>query len=149
MLKKFTKNKNAMTIIEVVVVVVVLSVLVGLAYPSLENQIRIVRNREGVQILTSLLSAQLEYHLDNGGYALAVEDLSVEYDGQSSYFSSLSALDQMVDVENGDKVVCVGSIDVDSSGYSLLISEDGEIYCRNFGGNAGICHRMGYEIAAP
>ena len=60
-------NKKSFTLMEIIVVVIIVGVLAGLALPRFSIVVEKVRSSEGVQILTTLLTAQKRYAMENGG----------------------------------------------------------------------------------
>jgi len=56
------------TLIELMVVVVIVAILVGIAYPAYVDQMRKTRRSEGKALLMELMSAEERHYTENGTY---------------------------------------------------------------------------------
>ena len=60
-------KKSSFTLLEMMTVMIILTVIGGLALPRYNSVVERSRSAEGVQILTTLLAAQHRFALENGG----------------------------------------------------------------------------------
>src|SRR3989338_9025198 len=60
-------KKSSFTLLEMMTVMIILTVIGGLALPRYQSVVERSRSAEGVQILTTLLAAQHRFRLESGG----------------------------------------------------------------------------------
>jgi type IV pilus assembly protein PilE len=65
---KILKRHSGVTLIELMIVVVVLSILVALAYPSYQTQMTENRRTDGQRILLEIMNEQQKFYLRNSRY---------------------------------------------------------------------------------
>ena len=61
-------RNRGFTLIELMIVVVIVAILVGIAYPAYVDQMRKARRSEGKALLMELMSAQERHYTENGTY---------------------------------------------------------------------------------
>ena len=123
------RNNKAFTLIEVMVVIVVIGVMAAMAIPNYVTAIEKTRAREGVQVLTGLLGAQLRFALENSG---AYE---VAYPGGLDVTFSIPHNFNDPTVENNGPGGVVARIQRSNNEYRLDIDDQGVIACVDLGVN--------------
>jgi len=63
-------RSRGFTLIELMVVVVIVAILIGIAYPAYVDQMRKTRRSEGKAMLMEVMSAQERHYTENGSYTL-------------------------------------------------------------------------------
>ena len=119
------------TLLELITVVIVLSVLAGLAVPRYFTTIEKVRSSEGVHTLTVLLSAQKRYYLENNAYKagsgasnhLASGDLDISIPASSNF--------DVPYIFSADPIARVVRMNGATTLYTLDITSAGAISCTN------------------
>ncbi len=61
-------RSRGFTLIELMVVVVIVAILVGIAYPAYVDQMRKTRRSEGKALLMEIMSAEERHYTENGSY---------------------------------------------------------------------------------
>ncbi len=115
-----TLKRHGFTLAEVLIVVVILSVLVGMAIPRYAAAVERNTSLEGINILTALLGAQRRFALENGGlYTANMNDLDVQIPPPRNF-----AAPQVFNNSGG-----VASIVRKGNLYVLAINDQGVISC--------------------
>ena len=115
---------------EIITVVIIAGVLASLVLPRYTGTIERARSEEGVQILLTLLSAQMAYEFDTGSYSDDITLLDVEIPAPKNF-----AVPVVDDVDPIASITRTG-------GYRLDITAAGVISCANVGAIA--CATAGY-----
>ena len=136
------KEKNCgFTLLELIVVIVILGVLVGLAFPQYEIVVEKARSVEGIRMLGAIRKAQQSHYLmTSGTYSDDLEDLVIEIPAMK-YFENTRAFD------GNDATKTIGSAWRSDGSYGLSIDSEGEISCGTIlfiSDGITICDRLGY-----
>ncbi|HLF17298.1 MAG TPA: prepilin-type N-terminal cleavage/methylation domain-containing protein [Candidatus Omnitrophota bacterium] len=141
------KQKNAFTIIEIMVVIVILGVLASLAIPRLGTAIELFRSKEGLHVLQSILQAQLSADVDVaegriGSYNLAYLDVDIvnlkNFNAPVLDFNG-SGSPPNVTINSVNYPVYAHIVRL-TNAYTLYIQVDGTILCNT----QAICTQMQY-----
>lgn len=125
------RNRNAFTMMELIVVVILISVLSAIAIPRYGKTIERFHATEGKKVLLDILGAQKRYHLEFGEYASATEHLDIEIPNNLKYFMNVVTGAGLSDT--------VGNITRNGNLYILYICSDGQLLCKNLPGPTDYC----------
>ena len=136
------KSFMGFTLLELITVVIVLSVLAGLAVPRYFTTIEKVRSSEGVHTLTVLLSAQKRYFLENNAYKAGTGAGGAVTCGGGTRLKNSPSGDLDVDIptsnnfdipciNNGEPIASVVRNNGATKLYTLDITSAGVINCTN------------------
>ena len=70
-------NKNAFTLVELLVVILIIGILAAVAVPQYQKAVYKSRTAEALTMLKSLVSAQEIYYLAHGDYATDTDELDI------------------------------------------------------------------------
>lgn len=132
--EKYILKKNAYTIFEIIVVIVIISVLVSLAIPRYSTTLEKARLGEGLQIIEALYKAQRALFFETGAYANNLAQLDVTIPAPNN-FNALT--DANVGPAPLATVTRTGS-------YTLSVNAAGLITCGP-AAFAAICNRIGCQ----
>ena len=121
------------TLMEIMTVIIIIGVLASVAIPSYLNTVEKSKSAEGVQILTALLNAQRALQQSTGSYATNLNQLEITIP-TSQNFSTPRVTNFT------SKLAAINSL---SSGYTLIIDQDGKICCSS--ATTGFCQKLGYN----
>lgn len=143
-------NKKAFTLLEILVALVVLGTVVALGLPSMQWEIRKIKNREAEDLLYAVYQGQLDHFAETGGFTSAINDLDLNIDqSKLRHFSEISAANSEVACNGpNENYLAMAKAKVADGGYNykLMVLSDGRIICECGGTcNANACIRMGYK----
>lgn len=92
------KRQSGVTLIEVMIVVVIVSILLAIGLPGYQNQVRKTKRALGKGELMEVVSRQEQYFVNNKGYATNLTNLG--YPGNGYY----------IDADGNDLASATGSI---------------------------------------
>jgi len=149
MAKKDNKNRNkrfmlpGMTLLEIMVVVIVISVLATLAVPRFYIFVERMRAKEAEQILLAVLAAMNRYEIENGTLPTQVSDLDIDLRAADNFdISSLTLhTGDLCDTDTRSSIKRVNQSGQEI--YCLSIHEKGGFHCYALPND--ICHRLGYS----
>ena len=116
------KNKNGVSLIEVLLVVLIVAVLVGLMVTRFEKSAELARAAEALKILEALRLSQERYFFESGAYANNPNDLDVTIP-VPNHFNTV-----VVFATCADDSPCA-SVNRNGNHYRLAIRRDGTITC--------------------
>ena len=138
MFLSYKEHNKGFTLAEIVIVVIIVGVLATLAIPRFRIAVERVKTAEGVQLLTSLLSAQKAYALENNGnYSVDPTLLDIEILIASNFVVPPTVLNP------GDPVANPIARIRRTGNYWLEINENGVIDCAD-AGTPFSCVQVGY-----
>ena len=131
-----TSNRG-FTLLEVMVAIIIVGVLAAMALPRYFASLEVVRSREGVGILTSLMGAQKRYALENGGsYTSTLTDLDVTIPTSINFNApTVSDSNPVASIQRNNTNNSYGN-------YTVTITDVGVVACS--GGSGSICNKIGY-----
>lgn len=146
-----SEKPYSFTLTELVIVLVIVSLLAGLALVRFFHVQNRMRSQEGVSILQEIYGAQKRYRLYHGSYAGTGEidklDVTVR---TPENFTNLTINNGSGTIScSGDNYNWLASIDADyinSGDYSLFVTTNGQVVCTTLSGGCTdeICLKMGY-----
>ncbi len=77
-------RQRGVTLIEVMIVVVIVSILLAIGLPGYQNQVRKTKRALGKGELQTVAARQEQYFINNKGYAVELDDLGYEVVGTGS-----------------------------------------------------------------
>ena len=80
------KNIKAFTLIELLVVVLIIGILASVALPQYKKAVEKARMTEGVMLVESIAKANDTYKMASGNYTNDINDLDIEYPGESGAY---------------------------------------------------------------
>lgn len=120
-------HRQAFTLMEIMVTVVIMGVLAAVAVPSYSGHVERVKASEGVGLLTSLLAAQERYRLETNAYATAIANLDLDIPNSANF-------NLPPDLYNS--AARVATLTRSDGTYTLCINSTGVVSCS---GAANIC----------
>lgn len=84
------KHQQGFTLMELMIVVVIIGILGGIAYPSYQNQMMQSRRSDATVALLSMASAQEKFYLQNNVYAAPGAEASVGGTGTANGLYTLA-----------------------------------------------------------
>jgi len=128
-------KKNAgFTLIEIIIVIVIISVLIGLSVPNLQNMMEKTRSREGIQILEALRKAQWAYFYENDStFADDANNLGAQVVSADNFDTPPLAL------STTNPTDIIASVARSTGAYTLHITGDGNLTCTPGG---AVCNRL-------
>jgi len=136
---KCIRNKCAMTLMEIIVVIIILGIMASFAIPSFRSQTLKIRNQEGEQLLIYIYEEQLDFRRDNSVWANDILDLDVVMNKNPENFNNITATDSGVSCLGSTFVASLDSI---QAAYTLIILDDGQVGCETC--SNVLCTKMGY-----
>ena len=149
------QNIKALTLAEIIIVVLILGVLAAVALPRYQITVEKVIASEGVQTLKVLFDAQKRYFMETGTYKsgsggsgnpdcppgtdssqICPGDLDV-YIPDTKYFTAAY-------LYNGDPLAIVYRINNGDVPYLLQVSPNGDTSCAEVNAPAGYCDKLGF-----
>lgn len=124
-------SEVAMTLLEIIVVIVILGALAILSIPRLQTIIEKVRSHEGRDILVTVLGAQKRYFIDNESYTANMGDLDITISNPANFAPPIVSVNDPI-----VQIVRNGGL------YTLSVNQDGTIICTD--GTVTLCGKMGY-----
>ncbi len=150
-------NKKALTLMEMIVVILVIAVLASLALPKYTSVMERMRSREGADILMAIYMAQKENHRETGNYHKAnLAALNTDLDvtiSTANHFSSIQTLHDTGNVSRGQllelggcgSVLVISRVTRTNQEYNLYVTEEGKVICTTSAPScSGICQKMGF-----
>lgn len=89
------KNKNGMTLLELMVVVIIIGGLAAVSYPAYVSSIEKARATEAAKMVATIQAAESKYETDFDGFTTKVTDLSFEPVGKG-----VSISDSIINTKN-------------------------------------------------
>lgn len=86
-LREWRQSNTGFTLIELMIVVAVISILAGIAYPSYLDQVQKTRRSEAKAALTDAASRQEQFFLDNLTYTAVIGDLGMSATTENNYYT--------------------------------------------------------------
>jgi prepilin-type N-terminal cleavage/methylation domain-containing protein len=123
-------QKRGMTLIEITVAVIIVSVLSGLAIPKFLIHLERTRAAEAVQLLESLYKAQTAFFYENQAYTSTLTSLEIDIPALQSFNAPV--------VSTTDPIV---SLSRSNGSYTIRISSTGVFSCIPAGTT---CTKLGY-----
>ena len=123
-------KKQAFTLIEVMIVVIIMGLIASYALPKYTSVIEKMHAKNAQQTLLDLYGAQKRYKIDNGNYASdagAMDLLDVEPKGSDQFYEPV-VCDKIVD---GKTIIAEISRASTNPGYTLQININAELTCIN------------------
>lgn len=140
-------NTNGFTLQEIIIALIIVGVLVSLVLPKFTDSMRRVTNQEGEALLIGMFDAQKEYQFETGAYTTDETDLDVSYSTPKS-FNAPQALNSNLSCEGAGPVTVLASIQraATNRGYTLYITDAGQVVCCPATGGDQVCQTMGYDF---
>lgn len=126
------KSQLGFTLLELIVVIVIVGILSSLAIPRYNTVLERVRSAEGVNILDSLLKAQVSFNYEFGNYSNNINNLDITIP-PARHFDTIAA-------NNANPVA---SLSRTTGEYTLGINADGTIICTPIPAANPICTKIG------
>ena len=145
--QKFPSYKNAFTLNEILVVIIIIGVLAALALPRMGIIMERMRAKEGEQILFSIDIALQDYFIDHdGNYPDSVDELAIEIP-PSKYFNQVTFFEngiQSFQVERKTETYVLHLLRNRSCSNVTMSCENepARIECTNT--ESGLCEKLGY-----
>jgi type IV pilus assembly protein PilE len=93
----YINRQRGFTLIELMIVVLIVSILASIAYPSYQNQVRRTNRTEAMSLLTDVANRQQQYLMDAREYADSLDDLNITASDRFDKYYTLE-----FDVDNED-----------------------------------------------
>ncbi len=119
-------RQRGVTLIEVMIVVVIVSILLAIGLPGYQNQVRKTKRALGKGELQTVAARQEQYFINNKGYAVELDDLGYDVVGSGSSQSFYIDADSNVSASSSGAiyqikfVVAAGPPASPSAGYFKL-----------------------------
>ena len=121
------------SLMEVIFVIIILGTFVSLSLINYSASLEKSKSVEGIQILRTLIEAQMAYKLEHGNFSNNLGDLAVTIPVPKNFNNpSVSS--------NSNAVATIQR----SGSYTLTIDDESDITCVQGSGPADICTRIGY-----
>lgn len=133
-----SSTTRAVTLIEMMTVILIIGTLASLAAPRLFSMIEKSRIGEAINILDALRNAQEIYRQENGGYAQTLDNLDVTIPQPQNF--------DMPTVATADPIASIRR-NVTNYDYTLTIDVSGAVKCAGTT-PANICARLGCSAGA-
>jgi prepilin-type N-terminal cleavage/methylation domain-containing protein len=139
--KFILRSKNAFTLQEVAVVVIIVGVLAALALPRFSFQVEKMKKAEGEQILYVVYMEQEKYFRRNGARTNSIANLDVEIRQPANF--NAPVLKATVSLScDGSSSDAYASIARSDGSYNLHVTDNGVIRCTPCNGQ--MCSKLGY-----
>lgn len=117
-------NRRGFTLLELMIVIIIIGVLAGLAFPQMFKAAERARKAEGISLAGLIRASEIRYYDEHGAYATAVANLDVSYT-TPKYFTvtsvGTSASNLATLTRNAtDRPAAYGA-------YTIVIQEDGTV----------------------
>jgi len=134
-MKKNYLLKSGFTLMEMVIAVIIMGVIASVAYPRYMLSVERSRTFEAIHVLQAIAVAQNIHFLENGFYAVDIDDLDVE----------ISSMENFVihSINNDENQLAV--LHREPGVYEVWIDKDLVITCAWTGDTDDICAKFGFE----
>jgi len=134
--------KNGFTLIELMIVVAIIGILAGIAYPAYQDYVTRARRTDGKNILLATQLAQEKWRASNPSYTSDLTDLGFTADGGGNFWSSDNHYNITVSGTSGTAYTLTATAPSSSLQFndldcrSLVIDENSNKTSTNSGGTA-------------
>jgi prepilin-type N-terminal cleavage/methylation domain-containing protein len=152
-MKKFS-NKNGLTMMEVIIVLIIIGGMIALAVPRYTDYLRRIRSQEAVQVLTAVWGAQREFFRRNGFYFSGAhtgvgsinDTLNITIPFPLKNFTNLRAEGPAGIALTCTAIPAVARTRANDASYVINVLADGSFRCTNTANvcPTTICRHMGY-----
>ena len=131
-------KKNAFTLIEILVVIIILSFLASIAVLNYITTLENFKAKEAQHILKEIYGSQKRYYLDHDAYATQLSSLDIDIKDDSNFDPPI-ACDMLVE---GERIIAYMDRGSTQYQYRIQINTDAEIICAPTAPE-DICQKLG------